>query len=118
MQGVPQHAVVVKGDIGELRSTVDVTDRVHPLNVGAQLIVDDDVTPLISGHPGGGQIEVFGRWASARWHQHRIGGECPIAGDNVDMIACVIERGHLCSGDDGDPLALKHAAHPGRDVRI
>ena len=63
------------------------------------------------GHPGGGQIEILGCWASACCHQHRVGGECLIVGDDVDMVTCFIAGGHLRSGDDGDPFTLKHFAH-------
>jgi hypothetical protein len=118
VQGVPQHPVVVKGDIGELRPTIDVTDCVHSVNIGAQLIVDGNVAPLIGGHPGGGQIEILGCWASACCHQHRVGGECLIVGDDVDMVTCFIAGGHLRSGDDGDPFTLKHVAHTLGDVGV
>lgn len=118
VKGVPQHPVVVKGDVGELRTAVDITDCVHPADIGAQLVVNRDVAPLVSSDPGGGQIEVLSGGEPARGYQHGIGGESLIVGDDVNVVACVIKGDRTSAGNNRDPLALQHAAHTIGDVGI
>ncbi len=50
-RAVSPHPVVVKGDMGELRPTIDVTDCVHSVNIGAQLIVGGNVAPASVATP-------------------------------------------------------------------
>ena len=101
--------VVVEGDVGELRTSVDVTHRPHPLGAGAQVIVHDNETAFVGCDPGGGQVQGRGLGCASDRNQHRIRFEGANSGDHPPAVVLKSRDRGIC--DDLDAAVGEGGHH-------
>ena len=91
-----------------MRCTGDVTGREHPRVAGALLIVDNDETPLVGLHPGGGQVQLSGSRRPTGGHEQPLTGQPPLLrGHHYDRGPVRFDRGGAVV-DHGDAVVEEH----------
>ena len=96
---------IIIGGVGEGAFAVAVAERPHSRHVGAQLIVDDDVTSLVSGDTGFVEPKIVGVRATPD-REEQMGPA------NLGWSVCAIEANEDVLAAAREPDALRLDAQP------
>ena len=115
---IPDDAVVVQGDVGELRAAVDVAHRVHALRARAQLIIDRHEAPVVGLDAGCLQVQVGGGRGAACSHQHGIGLDLAVGQLQHEGLAVLPDLLHPGALPHDDAGLREHLVHRLRHDRL